>query len=116
MSEAMQGGDRHAWETEYAALADDLRIGPLEALPELLDLVERMLDAAGYEEAEPGAAVEREVDVVLERVREVIRRYEGGLPVGNDDAFQAAAELRELYTALLDHPEVEAGADLLGRS
>ena len=46
MSEAMQGDDRHAWESEYAALEDDLRTGPLEALPELLDLVERMLDAA----------------------------------------------------------------------
>jgi hypothetical protein len=116
MSEAMQGGDRHAWESEYALLEADLRIGPLEALPELLDLVERMLGAAGYEEAEPGAAPEREVDVGLERAREVIRRYEGGLPVGNDDAFQAAAELRELYKALLDDPEVEAGADLRGRA
>lgn len=117
MSEAMQGDDRHAWESEYAALEDDLRTGPLEALPELLDLVERMLDAAGYEEAEPGAAAEPDVDVVLERAREAIRRYEAGLPVGNDDAFQAAAELRELYKSLLDHPEAEAGADLraLGR-
>jgi hypothetical protein len=75
-----------------------------------------MLGAAGYVEAEPGAAPEREVDVGLERAREVIRRYEGGLPVGNDDAFQAAAELRELYKALLDDPEVEAGADLRGRA
>jgi hypothetical protein len=114
MSEAMQGDDRHAWESEYAALEDDLRTGPLEALPELLDLVERMLDAAGYEEAEPGATPERDVDVVLERAGEAIRRYEGGLPVGNDDAFQAAAELRELFRGLLDHPEAEAGADLRG--
>ena len=56
MSEAMQGGDRHVWESEYAALEDDLRIGPLEALPELLVLVERMLVAGGYEDGGPGAA------------------------------------------------------------
>ena len=117
MSEATQD-DRHAWETEYADLEADLRTEPLEALPELLDLVERMLDAAGYEagyeEHEPGAALERDVDVVLERARQAVQHYEVGLPVGNDDAFQAAAELRELYKGLLDHPEAEAGADLRG--
>ena len=70
--------------------------------------------AAGYVEPEPGATLERDVDVALGRAQEVIRRYEGGLPVGNDDAFQAAAELRDLYKALLDHPRAEAGADLQG--
>ena len=114
MSEATQGDDRHAWESEYASLEEDLRTRPLEALPELLDLVERMLAAAGYVEREAGATLARDVDVALERADQVIRRYEGGLPVGNDDAFQAAAELRELYSGLLDHPEAEAGADLRG--
>ena len=114
MSEVTQGDDRHAWESEYASLEEDLRTRPLEALPELLDLVERMLGAAGYVEREPGATLVRDVDVALERAEQVIRRYEGGLPVGNDDAFQAAAELRKLYRGLLDHPEAEAGADLRG--
>ena len=112
MSEAMQGDDRHAWETEYALLEESLRAEPFEALPELLDLVERMLDAAGYEERRPGAAPEHDVDVVLARAREAVQRYEAGLAIGNDDAFQAAAELRELYEALLERPEAEAGADL----
>ena len=114
MSEATQGDDRHAWESEYASLEEDLRTRPLEALPELLDLVERMLASAGYVEPDPGARLERDVDLALGRAEEVIRRYEGGLPVGNDDAFQAAAELRELYRALLDNPRAEAGADLQG--
>ena len=114
MSEATQGGDRHAWQSEYEGLAEDLRTEPADALPELLDLVERMLAAAGYVEREAGATLVRDVDVALERADQVIRRYEGGLPVGNDDAFQAAAELRELYSGLLDHPEAEAGADLRG--
>lgn len=109
----MQGGDRHSWESEYEGLADDLRTEPAEALPELLDLVERMLGAASYGRALPEAAPEREADVVLERAQDVIRRYEAGLPVGNDDAFQAAAELRDLYKALLERPEAEGGADLL---
>ena len=113
MSEAMQGDDRHSWASEYEGLAEDLRTGPAEALPELLDLVERMLGAASYGRALPEAGPAREADVVLERAREVVRRYEAGLPVGNDDAFQAAAELRDLYKALLERPEAEGGADLL---
>lgn len=112
MSEATQGGDRHAWESEYEMLADDLRTEPEEALPELLDLVERMLDAAGYEEAVPGAMPARDVHVALERARETVRRSEGGAAVANDDAFQAAAELRDVYKALLGHPEAESRADL----
>ena len=112
MSGATQGDDRHAWETEYAVLEEDLRTEPFEALPELLDLVERMLDAAGFEERRPGAALETEVDVVLERTRDAVARFEAGLPVAGDDGFQAAAELREIYKALLDHPEAEAGADM----
>ena len=114
MSEATQGDDRHGWESEYASLEEDLPTRPLEGLPELLDLVERMLASAGYVEPDPGATLERDVDLALGRAEEVIRRYEGGLPVGNDDAFQAAAELRELYRALLDNPRAEAGADLQG--
>jgi hypothetical protein len=111
MSEAVQGDDRHAWETEYEALTEDLRTDPADALPELLDLVERMLTAAGYDDV-PGAPDEREVDVVLQRAREAVARREAGEEVGNDDAFQAAAELRSLYQRLLDAPEAEAGADL----
>jgi hypothetical protein len=114
MSEATQGDDRHAWESEYSSLEEDLRTRPLEGLPELLDLVERMLAAAGYAVPEPGATPVVDIDVVLERAEQVIRRYEGGLPVGNDDAFQTASELRELYRALLEHPEAESGAGLQG--
>ena len=112
MSEAVQGDDRHAWETEYEALTEDLRTDPADALPELLDLVERMLAAAGYDDGVPGAPDEPEVGVVLERAREAVARREAGEEVGNDDAFQAAAELRSLYQRLLDAPEAEAGADL----
>jgi hypothetical protein len=112
MTEAAQGDDRHAWETEYEALADDLRTDPADALSELLDLVERMLRAAGYEDGVPGAPDEPEVGVVLDRAREVVERNDGGTAVDNDDALQAAAELRSLYHRLLDAPEAEAGADL----
>lgn len=76
MSEATQGGDRHAWQSEYEGLAEDLRTEPADALPELLDLVERMLGAAGYQENVPGAQDEPEVVVVLERARELVEGRE----------------------------------------
>ena len=91
---------------------DELRTAPFEALQELLELVERMLDAAGHEEHPQGAVLERDVDVIVERARDALRRYEAGLPVGKDDAFQAAAELRGLYLSLLGRPEPETGWDL----
>jgi hypothetical protein len=112
MSEALQGDDRYAWEAEYEALAEDLRTEPVEALPELLDLVKRMLAAAGHDDDVPGAPEEPEVDVVLERAREVVARREAGEEVGNDEAFEVAADLRRLYRTLLHAPEAEAGADL----
>jgi hypothetical protein len=114
MSEAEPGADRHLWETEYEGLAEELRTDPADALPELLDLVERMLQAAGYEDGIPGPAQPPEVEAGVERARDVVQRREGGEAVGNDDAFQAAAELRDLYQLLLDRPETEAGADLRG--
>jgi hypothetical protein len=114
MSEAQPGEDRHLWATEYESLAEELRTEPAEALPELLGLVERMLHAAGYEGDVPGPAEEPEVEAGVERAREIVRRWEGGGPIDNDDAFQAAAELRELYQLLIDRPEAEAGADLRG--
>lgn len=114
MSEAELGADLHDWESEYAALEEDLRTEPVEALPEFLDLVERMLTAAGYELGPDGQYDEPEVAKSVERARELIRLRERGVDFPVDDAFQAAAELRELYRALLEHPEAETGADLRG--
>jgi hypothetical protein len=114
MSEAELGADLHDWESEYAALEEDLRTEPVEALPEFLDLVERMLTAAGYELGPDGQYDEPEAETAVERARELVRLRERGVDFPVDDAFQAAAELRELYRALLEHPEAETGADLRG--
>jgi hypothetical protein len=112
MSDAELGADLHDWETEYAALEEDLRTEPVEALPELLDLVERMLLAAGYDLDPEGEFVDPEVLTALTFSRELIQLRERGDDVSVDDAFAAAAELREFYRALLEHPEAETGADL----
>jgi hypothetical protein len=43
------GLDRHEWETEFAQLEPELHDAPLETLPELAALVERMLRERGYD-------------------------------------------------------------------
>ena len=43
------GLDRHEWETEFAQIEEDLHESPLDALPELTGLVERMMLERGYE-------------------------------------------------------------------
>jgi hypothetical protein len=78
----------------------------------LLDLVERMLAAAGYELGPDGEYDDPEVGLAVQRARELVQLRERGQDVLADDAFQAVAELRELYRALLEHPEAETGADL----
>jgi hypothetical protein len=115
VSESEPGADLHIWETRYAALGDDLQTSSGEALPELLQLVEEMLGAAGYKTAAAGMVEAPEVSAGLASVREVVDRLEGDEEVSNDDLFHAAATLRDLYRGLLGSPEAEAGADPRGR-
>ena len=101
------GADTHVWRTRYAALEEDLAAEPTEALPELLDLVEEMLIAAGYDVATDEAIEDPAVTVSLQRARELVDGREAGGEVRADDALQAAASLRELYRTLLHEPTAE---------
>lgn len=106
------GVDTHVWRTRYAALEDELAGDAAAALPELLDLVEEMLTAAGYDTDSGGPLEEPEVTAALARAREVVSAVDAGGDVRSDDAQQAAGELRELYRGLLDRPETETGPEL----
>jgi hypothetical protein len=74
------GLDRHEWESEMAALEDDLRDDPAAALPELDDLVGRMLDETGYDVSDPVVREGEEREVVAEflAAREIKNAYEAG--------------------------------------
>jgi hypothetical protein len=63
------GVDRHEWESELSALEEHLTENPAEALPELDDLVARMLEATGIDDHEVVAEYEaaHEVTEALER-------------------------------------------------
>ena len=110
--------------------ADDLPHAPLELLDErrIRDLPAEH-DSPGLDVEVDRALRERRVaedlaahlrerrkdwsdETLADSAREAVARREAGGEVGNDDAFQAAGELRSLYGTLLDAPQAEAGADL----
>jgi hypothetical protein len=104
------GLDRHEWETEWQALEPLVVDSPVEALPELDDLVGRMLAESGYpveeEETEPASpvdeeGVEPEVLAGFRVAREVTRRVERGEDVAPGDVGQVVGIYRELYEHLL---------------
>lgn len=90
------GLDRHEWETEFAQLEEDLHESPREALPELADLVERMLVERGYD---LDAAPSDETGVVPEflAARATVARGDEADP---GDVADAVQKLRSIYDFL----------------
>jgi hypothetical protein len=103
MSMHEPGLDRHEWESEYATLEDGLEDDPRSALPELADLVERMLESRGYQLDEPVTLEGEERDVVAEclAAREISDRVEREEDVDPGDIGSAVAGLRAVYEYVL---------------
>src|SRR5918992_795780 len=93
------GLDRHQWETEWQALEPLVVDSPGEALPELDDLVGRMLAERGCPVEEEG--VDPEVLAGFRVAREITRRVERGEDVDPGEVGQAVGLYRELYEHLL---------------
>ena len=105
MATAEPGRDRHDWETEYSALEEELATDPAAALPELADLVERILVQHGYRVVDdPVGRIGDEPDVVAEfqSAKEVAARTTIA-PEACDpgDIASAIGGLRGLYEQLL---------------
>ena len=98
------GVDRAQWESEWQALEPQLEDSPAEALPELNDLVERMLAARGHQLSDPVAKSGEEPEIVTDFIaaREVTRRWERGEEVPPGDVAVAVNSYRDLYASLLD--------------
>jgi hypothetical protein len=75
-----QGVDGHEWESEWQALEEQLADSPAGTLPELDELVGRMLAARGFAIDDPAAAEGEERGVVAEFLgaRETTTRVEAG--------------------------------------
>jgi hypothetical protein len=87
------GLDRHEWETEYASLEEELRDDPQAGLPELADLVERMLEERSVEEGD-------ELMGEFRSARETAERCERG-EADAGDVGAAIENLRSVYTTLI---------------
>jgi hypothetical protein len=104
MSMQEPGLDRHEWESEMATLEEELEDAPAEALPELGDLVERMLTERGYDLSDPVARSGEEREVVAEYLaaREVSDRIERGDDgVGPGDVAAAINGFRAIYEFII---------------
>jgi hypothetical protein len=97
------GLGRHEWESELQTLEPALEDDPSSALPELADLVERMLGVRGYDVTDPVARAGDEREVVAEYLaaREVADRVEAGDTVDPGDVGQAVQGLLVLFETLV---------------
>jgi hypothetical protein len=102
------GLDLHEWESEYRSIEPDLEDSPREALPELLDLVGRMLVSRGYAIDDPVADDGHDPEILAEfrAVRESTRAIErGDEGVGPGDVAVSVNGLRAIYEHLVaEHP------------
>jgi hypothetical protein len=103
------GLDRHEWESEWATLEDELADGPADVLPELDDLVARMLDARGYAISDPVAREGDDRDVIADflAAREITRLLaDPAADVSPGDVAAAVNGYRSVYEFLLEERRV----------
>jgi hypothetical protein len=103
------GVDRHEWETEWQALEEQLADSPAETLPELDELVGRVLEARGFTIADPVVAEGEEREVVAEflAARETTQRLEAGAEDVSPGDVAAAVNG---YRSVFQHVIAERGA------
>ena len=97
------GLNRHEWTTEWEALQPLVQDSPAEALPELDDLVERILVARGYaiDDAVARQGEEREIVSSFLAAREITRLYESGADISPGDIPPAIDGYRTVYDELV---------------
>jgi hypothetical protein len=98
------GLDRHEWESEWQALEEQLADAPVESLPELDDLVERMLEARGFGLDDPVAAEGDDREIIAEflAARETTRLVESGSDdVSPGDVAAAINGYRAVFAYML---------------
>jgi hypothetical protein len=98
------GIDEHEWASRFAALEDDVRDSPAEALSELDDLVAEMMEARGLPLLEePGDdTTEPETIRQFAEARRVTRLVDSGEPYDPGDVANAVDAYHSLYEYLLD--------------
>jgi hypothetical protein len=97
------GLDLHEWESEWQALEPLVEESPLQALPELDRLLERMLEARGFAPNDPVAAGGDEPEILsnFRAAREITRRDASFADISPGDVAQAVEDYRLVYEALI---------------
>lgn len=97
------GLDRHDWESEFAALEPELEDSPREALPELLALVDRMLEERGYAPDDPVADDGDDPEILAEyrAARDTANALERAEDLSPGDVAAAINGLRAVYEYLI---------------
>ena len=101
MSSREPGLDEHEWTSEMALLEGDLRTNPTEALPQLVDLVGRMLVARGHPPDEPQAQADPELVGEFLQARQVAEHLASGEDGELGDAADAVQRLMRIYDHLM---------------
>ncbi len=95
---------RHNWETEWAELEEDLEDSPREALSEVGDLIERILEEQGIpihdEVTDDGIPYEVRAD--YKEAQRITESVEKGEDVDPGDVASAIRLYRELYEFLIN--------------
>jgi hypothetical protein len=100
------GLDRHEWESAWASLEASVLESPREALPDLDDLVRRMLEESGFSVDDPVAREGDDPEIVktyfaAHEVRLRVDRDDDDLSPG--DVAAAIESFRDLYEHLLEN-------------
>ena len=98
------GLDRREWETEWQALEDQLGDAPADALPEMHDLIARMLNARGYalDDAVASEGDDPEILAEYRAARDITRLVEAGAPVDPGDVAAAVRGLMALRHHIIE--------------
>jgi hypothetical protein len=104
MSTPEPGLDLHEWETVLQSLEPDLAEAPSESLPDLHDLVRRMLVARGYAPDDPVASDGDDPEVLtsFRSAAQTTRALERGEDVDPGDVAAAVNEYRAVYDYLVE--------------
>jgi hypothetical protein len=101
------GLDLHEWESTWADLDEAAKDDPEETLPEMVRLLQEMLDERGFDLDEPVTAEGEEPAMLRTFVaaRDLARRLDAGLDVEREDLDQAIDDLRDVHDYLVgDRP------------
>jgi hypothetical protein len=102
------GIDRHDFAGEWESVWQDVGTDPTESLPNLEDIVRRLLERHGYVlDSEDPAARGEEVEVLAPywAAREAADAVRDGDDVDGGDVAQAIADLSEIYDSLIERIE-----------